>query len=138
MTAKAVRAYADQQMAAAGSSLTAAIVTRILSDTPGLAQRELAELLGVEGPTMARHIDRLERDGVVTRTRDDADRRVVRVHLTERGQALRDRLHAISARTNEQLVSVFDPAELAQFQEYLDRVAVHAAGLVDERRSRPA
>ena len=138
MTAKTVRSYAEQQMATAGSSLTAAIVTRILSEAPGLAQRELANHLGIEGPTMARHLDRLERDGIVTRTRDEADRRVVRVRLTDTGRELRDRLHAVSARTNQQLAAAFEPDELVRFEEYLDRVAAHAASLVDERRSRSA
>ena len=138
LTAKAVRAYADQQMALAGSSLTAAIVTRILASRPGLAQRELAEELGIEGPTMARHVDRLERDGIVTRTRDRADRRVLRVELTGRGHELRDRLAAVSARTNAQLAAVFAPDELARFEEYLDRVSAHAARLLDDRRARTA
>jgi len=135
MTAKTVRAYAEHQMAQAGSSLTAAIVTRILADTPGLTQRALADQLGIEGPTMARHVDRLERDGVVTRTRDAADRRALRVALTERGLELRDRLHAVSAHTNERLGTVFAPDELARFEEYLDRVAAHAATLIDEREA---
>jgi MarR family transcriptional regulator for hemolysin len=138
MTAKAVRGYVDQQMALAGSSLTVAIVTRILAATPGLAQRELAAELGIEGPTMARHIDRLERDGIVTRTRDDADRRVLRVSLTGKGYELRDRLFAVSARTHEQLVAVFDPGELARFEEYLDRIADHATTLIDERKGQTA
>jgi MarR family transcriptional regulator for hemolysin len=135
MTAKAVRAYADQQMALAGSSLTAAIVTRILTARPGLAQGELAAEIGVEGPTMARHVDRLERDGVVTRTRDRADRRVLRVELTDRGCELRDRLAEVSARTHDQVAAVFAPDELARFEEYLDRVAAHASRLLDDRRA---
>jgi MarR family transcriptional regulator for hemolysin len=138
MTAKSVRAYADQQMAAAGSSLTVAIVTRILGNTPDLAQRQHADQLGIEGPTMARHIDRLERDGLVTRTRDVADRRVQRVRLTEKGFELRDRLYAISERTHDDLVAVFEPEELERFEGYLDRVAAHAAALLDERRSQNA
>jgi MarR family transcriptional regulator for hemolysin len=138
MTAKTVRAYVDQQMATAGSSLTVAIATRILADRPGLAQRELAEALGIEGPTMARHIDRLDRDGIVTRTRDGADRRVQRVRLTDKGDELRARLSAVSARTHAQLASVFEPDELARFEEYLDRVADHAANLIDERKGQTA
>src|SRR5262245_12662371 len=138
MTAKTVRAYAEHQMAQAGSSLTAAIVTRILAETPGLTQRQLADQLGIEGPTMARHLDRLERDGVVTRIRDAADRRVLRVHLTERGLELRDRLSTVAARTHARLAEVFDADELARFEDYLDRVAAHAATLIDEREGKTA
>jgi DNA-binding MarR family transcriptional regulator len=138
MTAKTVRAYADQQMSLAGANLTVAIATRILAESPDLAQRELADLMGIEAPTMARHIDRLERDGIVTRARDEADRRVLRVRLTDKGHELRDRLVAVSAHTHRELTSVFEADELARFEEYLDRIAHHAAHLIDDRRSQPA
>lgn len=135
MTAKSVRAYAEQQMALAGADLTVAIATRILAESPDLAQRELADLMGIEAPTMARHIDRLERDGIVTRTRDAADRRVLRVRVTPKGHELRARLTAVSAHTHAELASIFEADELARFEEYLDRIAHHAAHLIDDRRS---
>lgn len=141
MAAKTVRAYAEQQMAASGSSLTVAIVTRVLTASPGLTQRELAGRLGIEAPTMARHLDRLDRDGIVTRTRDASDRRMLRVHLTAKGEALRDRLFVVSERTHDELTAALSPRELAAFERALDRLAGHAAALLDgtagddERRS---
>jgi MarR family transcriptional regulator for hemolysin len=135
-TAKAVRAYADSRMAEAGSSLTVAIVTRVLTRRPGLTQRELADELGIEGPTIARHLERLERDGVVRRVSDDTDRRVLRVDLTDEGRVLRDRLLGVSRRTHDELVAVFTATELARFEEYLERVATHASTL-DRNRRRP-
>jgi MarR family transcriptional regulator for hemolysin len=140
-TAKTVRAYAEQQMAEAGSSLTVAIVTRVLTATPDLTQRELADRLGIEAPTMARHVDRLERDGIVTRTRDDEDRRRQRVRLTARGESLRDRLFEVSERTHHQLTAALSGDELTTFELTLDRLGAHARALLDgpasdgERRS---
>ncbi|SFN94684.1 MULTISPECIES: MarR family winged helix-turn-helix transcriptional regulator [Actinomadura] len=52
---------------------------------------ELADEHGVRLPTMTAQINRLERDGLVTRGRDAADARVVTAGLTEAG---RDRLAA--------------------------------------------
>jgi DNA-binding MarR family transcriptional regulator len=52
-----------------------------LDRQPGLSQKELAEILEVEPITVARLIDRLERQGMVERRDDPADRRVWRLHL---------------------------------------------------------
>lgn len=49
----------------------------------GLAQAELAERLGIEGPTLVRVLDRLERGGLVRRIADVHDRRCKVVTLTE-------------------------------------------------------
>ena len=46
----------------------------------------LAQRMGTSGPTMTGLIDRLERQGMVTRERDDDDRRLVRVRLTDAGR----------------------------------------------------
>ena len=127
MTAKAVRALAEDRMAAAGSSLSVAIIIRILSLDPDLSQRELARRMGIEGPTLVRHLDRLEQDGIVTRTRASDDRRVVRVRVTEAGEVLNEHLGAVSADTHRELAAVFSPAELHQFEGYLDRIRAHAA-----------
>lgn len=59
----------------------------------GLAQSELAERLGVTPPTVTKVVDGLEADGFLERRRDARDARVSRVHLTDRGRALREPVH---------------------------------------------
>jgi DNA-binding MarR family transcriptional regulator len=49
---------------------------------------DLADLLGVNSSTATRHCDRLQRRGLVQRTRATDDRRAVRVSLTDAGQRL--------------------------------------------------
>jgi MarR family transcriptional regulator for hemolysin len=126
-TAKIVRSYADQQMGLAGSSLAVSIILRILAEEPGLSQREVATRAMVEGPTMAKHMDRLELDGMVSRVRDERDRRVLRVRLTPKGWALHRKLRMVAAENHAQLSSIFSARELTQFEGYLDRIAAHAA-----------
>jgi MarR family transcriptional regulator, organic hydroperoxide resistance regulator len=63
---------------------------------------ELAHAAGVAVPTVTRMLGLLERDGIVQRQRDDADRRVVRVRLTKGGRALMAEKRAwIVARQHE-------------------------------------
>ena len=117
-------------MARVDSSLTVAIIAKIVAADPGLSQRELADQMGVEGPTMARHLDRLEADGVVPARANTNDRRIVRVTLTEVGRQLNTRLSKIAARNHRQLTSIFGTDELTRFEEFLDRIDAHADELL--------
>src|SRR5437764_9783556 len=52
---------------------------------PGIGIRELAARERVSPPAMTRHVDRLERDGLVDRTPSNDDRRRVGLTLTPDG-----------------------------------------------------
>jgi DNA-binding MarR family transcriptional regulator len=53
-----------------------------LYERDGLTQSQLAAAIGVEQPTMASMLNRMERDGLVSRDDDRHDGRRVRVRLT--------------------------------------------------------
>ncbi len=57
-----------------------------VADEHGLPTSVLAQRICASGPTMTGVIDRLERQGLVLRARDDDDRRLVRVRLTDAGR----------------------------------------------------
>src|SRR4051794_39612586 len=59
-----------------------------LYDRDGLTQTELARAAGVEQPTMAAALGRMESDGLVRRAPDDADGRRVGVYLTAAARRL--------------------------------------------------
>jgi DNA-binding MarR family transcriptional regulator len=58
-----------------------------LGDSGPRMMRELAEVLVLAVNSVTSTVDNLERKGMVLRHRSDEDRRVVRVELTESGQA---------------------------------------------------
>jgi MarR family transcriptional regulator for hemolysin len=49
-------------------------------------QGDLADAIGIEGPTLTHHLNRMEEAGLVTRTRETNNRRVHRVELTTAGE----------------------------------------------------
>jgi DNA-binding MarR family transcriptional regulator len=59
----------------------------VQSGDAGATIGDLADHLGIREPTVTATVDRLEAEGLVSRIRSDADRRVVRVTLTEEGTA---------------------------------------------------
>ncbi|MDX6215958.1 MAG: MarR family transcriptional regulator, transcriptional regulator for hemolysin, partial [Frankiales bacterium] len=69
-----------------GSLPTWLILLSVKSERHG-TQREIAQAVGIEGPTLTHHLHRLESAGLITRTRGPDNRRVQRVELTEAGDA---------------------------------------------------
>ena len=99
-----------------------------LRDGPSLTQKALAEVAGVEQPTMAQALARMERDGMVERTPDLADRRSSLVRLTpvaiERVPALVEAL----GESNAQALAGFNEAERATLASLLHRVIANLEG----------
>lgn len=58
-----------------------------LGEEEDLTQTELGERLGVEPPTVSKMIRRVEKQGLVERTEDPEDARVMRTRLTDEGRA---------------------------------------------------
>lgn len=52
---------------------------------PGTSQRELAEIVGIEGPTLVRQLHALEAQGLIERVPMESDRRAKCIRLTEEG-----------------------------------------------------
>jgi DNA-binding MarR family transcriptional regulator len=71
-----------------------------LWEKDGLSQKQLARRVQIAEATTTRTLDRMERDGLVRRVRDESDRRRINVFLTERGQQLRDELVPYAQEVN--------------------------------------
>jgi len=60
-------------------------VLMLLHEVGPLTVGQLAEMLRVSMPSVSSVLDRLEEHGLVARQRDDGDRRMVHIMLTDRG-----------------------------------------------------
>lgn len=100
------------------------LVMLALWDTDGRSLRSLAETLALDPGTLSPLVKRLEADGLLTRTRDPGDERVLRVALTARGRALRRRAEAVPPAVVDQLGMSL--AELERLRAGLDRVIAAA------------
>ena len=83
---RAYRAAASQAVAHVG--LSQALAWPLLTigrHGDGLRQGVLAELLHIEGPSLARSVEQLANAGFIERREDPADRRAKTLHLTEQG-----------------------------------------------------
>ncbi len=71
-----------------------------LWERDGLSQKQLSRRVQIEEPTTTRTLDRMERDGLVFRKRDNKDRRRINVFLTVRGQQLQEELLPFAQEVN--------------------------------------
>ncbi|OYD08595.1 MarR family winged helix-turn-helix transcriptional regulator [Paludifilum halophilum] len=80
---------------------------------------ELSQKMYLACSTMTDLVDRMEKNGVVERVRDSRDRRVVRIHLLEKGSSIiRDVLEARQAYLSE-ILSHFTEGEVREMAKQL-------------------
>jgi DNA-binding MarR family transcriptional regulator len=90
---------------------------------------ELADMAGVTRATMTGLVDTLERDGLVTRTPDPKDRRMMSVNLTEHGKARLDQILPGHFRRMAAVMSALDEGERKTLVRLLTKVLERATEL---------
>ena len=121
-TGRLVRDRLDACLGQHGASLATWMVLRCAEHEDGLSQSELAQRMDIEGPTLVRHLDRMEQSGLVERCRDQHDRRVVRVCLTPAGRRRHAELIHVAAGFDHQLRALLDEHELETLRRVLGRI----------------
>jgi DNA-binding MarR family transcriptional regulator len=127
MTNWAARLFAlaiEQRLKPQGLAPAHLPVLFALADGAALSQKALAAAAAVEQPTMAATLNRMERDGLIARSPDPADRRSSLVSLTV---AARDKLDAVRQATeavNALALAGLGETERAIFLDQLGRVVV--------------
>jgi len=81
--------------------------------TPGITVGQLAAEERVSTAAMSKRVSRLERDGLVARTKSDADRRCTGLTLTEDGQRTLRRVRSRRTAYLASRLGALTPAELA-------------------------
>jgi DNA-binding MarR family transcriptional regulator len=100
----------------------AALLAQIRND-PQLGVRELAAREGISAPSMTRYLDRLEKAGLIVRTRSSEDARRIRPALTPKGVSV---LRSVRRRRTAWLVERLDglaPAEQRAVAEAVEPLA---------------
>jgi DNA-binding MarR family transcriptional regulator len=139
--ARFIRTEADKRARLHGMTRAQWIILARLQRTPGMSQRELAEILEVEPITVGRLVDRLEARELVERRPDPDDRRIWRLHLLPAATPV---LAALYVQRDEILHIVtdgIDPATIDRISQGLHDMKVNMAacrrqaGPSDEKES---
>lgn len=121
-TARVVGQAFDRALAEAGGSASTWQVLLLVRSGQWGQQSEMAAAMGVTSATLTHHLNALERQGLVRRWREESNRRVQRVELTEEGVARFDRMREVAMRHDARLRAALADDELATLARLLDRL----------------
>jgi DNA-binding MarR family transcriptional regulator len=93
-----------------------------LFEEDGLTQRELCDRVRIEQATMAKTLQRMQRDGLVRCVPDPDDRRRIRVYLTDHARAIEHDLVAAARSVNTSVTEGLTDAEAAGFLDLTTRL----------------
>jgi MarR family transcriptional regulator for hemolysin len=121
-TQKLVTRAFEQELAAAGGSQPAWLILLALKQQAWRTQQEIAATVGIEGATLTHHLDRMEKEGLIDRKRDPANRRAVIVELTGAGEEMFRKLAQAAMSFDKRLRKGLSEDEVDAFRETLTRL----------------
>lgn len=120
LVARRWRALLDERLQAIGQSSARMEAMAAIINSPSLsAQVDIARRLKIEGPTMTRMLDALEKDGLVERRTDPADRRTKQLCLTPAGEEALAQIFGIVDEMRARLLDGLAPEKIDEINELL-------------------
>jgi DNA-binding MarR family transcriptional regulator len=129
---RSLRRNYDRQLKNFGLTPCQFEVLMTLWSEDGIVLGELRRRVSRDGPTITGVVDRMEKKMLVKRTRDPHDRRVVKVHLTSKGENMKEDLERTKKQVMEKItksLSLKDMNLLVSLMEKMMR-NVEREGLV--------
>jgi MarR family transcriptional regulator, transcriptional regulator for hemolysin len=117
----------DDALGEAGGSLPVWLVLLNVKARQLANQRELADAIGISEATLTHHLNAMEKDGLLTRARDQANRRIHVIALTDSGEAAFLRLRDAAVAFDRRLRRGISAEESATLQRLLRTLGENAA-----------
>ncbi|TZG25915.1 MarR family winged helix-turn-helix transcriptional regulator [Sphingomonas montanisoli] len=116
-TARAETLFADQDI-----NLSQWIAMFHIRYRMAITAAEISKCLGHNSGAVTRMLDQLDERGLILRTRDQADRRVVKLEMTEAGQTMLSRLTPVMMDLWNEHLSIFTRDEAETLITLLQRL----------------
>jgi len=132
-TARTWRTKLDERLSPLGLTQARWLVLMHLSRMDGEAlQKELAIIVGVEGPTLVRVLDGLERLGLVQRLGVEGDKRARLIRLTPKADSVISDIMRIGVKLRGEALAGISDAELESFFHVLETIVDNLAAAPSE------
>lgn len=123
LSARRWRSLLDEHLRTIGQSAARMEALAAIMNSPSLsAQVDIAKRLRIEGPTMTRMLDTLEKDGLVQRLPDPTDRRTKQLRLTDEGEEVLERIFEIAETLRDRLLDGFSAEEIARQNAFFTKL----------------
>lgn len=127
-TARCWRNKLDERLRPLGLSQSRWLVLLHLSKQgDGVVQKDLAQWIGIEGPTLARTLDRMTEDGWIERREYPTDRRAKTVHLTQQSHDVIKKIQKVATQLRSELIAEIPPKDIETCMRVLQQIK-HSAG----------
>jgi MarR family transcriptional regulator, organic hydroperoxide resistance regulator len=94
-------------------------ILRALYDQDGQHASELARAVGRAATSFTPNLDKLQNKGLIERRADPADRRAVRIYLTDEGMSHKNSVKKTAKEIDSQLAQMFADSKFDNFQQVL-------------------
>lgn len=98
----------------------------------GVSQKVLAERVGIEGPTLVRLLDSLQRQDLIERRQDEEDKRSKRIHLTPTAKPLLEKIEFIAEEVRQNILSGMSEAQQGELQTLLQHIETNAVRIMSD------
>lgn len=98
------------------------VIAQLSREKDGTTPAELSRRLLVTAGNLTGLLDRIEKAGLVKRRPDPQDRRVTRVHLTNKGRELAKKVIPIHAKDIQEIISGLNMNELKHLRQLLEKL----------------
>lgn len=96
-------------------------ILHLLSDHNGINQQEIADIACSKRSTISELISEMEKEGLVKRVGNEQDRRVMNIHLTQKGSTSADVIQVEFRAYCMECMRDFTTAEVMIFQDLLNK-----------------
>ena len=87
-----------------------------------MSQKELASSLNMTPPSITSAIQKMEREGYITRKPDEADQRIMRLALTEKGESCIQNVKQVAEEMSSLIFRGMSPEEIMLFRRLLMQI----------------
>jgi DNA-binding MarR family transcriptional regulator len=112
----------DRRMAAEGASLARTKMLHYIANNAPVRAADVAEWFDLAPRTVTQAIDTMERDALVVRVPDPADRRAKRLDITDKGRQVLHQTEPLRRELVEQAFSLLSQEDTEHFARILDRL----------------
>lgn len=105
-----------------GFTLPQLIVLRYVRENQSVTMSDISNKLGLGNSTTSGIIDRLVTQGMLVRLRNESDRRVINIELTEKAKELTSRIHIDQEEFYQNLFSKLSREDKEQMAGFLDKL----------------
>ena len=112
----------DRRMAAQGASLARTKMLHFIANNAPVRAADIAEFFNLAPRTVTQAIDTMERDALVVRVPDPADRRAKRLDITPSGRQVLHQTEPLRRELIQQTFAALSADEIAQFDVILDKL----------------